>query len=193
MVSQLEESGFEVLLDRNRLQGGDQLEESIIQQWLQICDAAIILFSSHALKSDWVKVEYTNLSWRKSFNSQFLLIPILLPSVKRSSLEEGIFGIIRANNILQVEGEEVETITGKVIRILEPLKNPVSDEIEQEIAFCLEDCYEVTLEAAAIAIEEDLRWNPSFSKQQQLARCLREASSDSVVTAMERLSCDLKR
>src|SRR5690349_16335194 len=89
----LERQGFEVLLDISRLSedpGGRW--RPTLNTWLEICDAAIILFNDRARDaSSWVVYESAILAWRKTFQKDFLLVPLLMPTVIPSDLSKGHF------------------------------------------------------------------------------------------------------
>jgi TIR domain-containing protein len=71
-----------------------------LNDWLGDCDAAIILFSKRALQdSNWVKFEASVLSWRKSRDPGFTLIPVLLDGeATPEDLEADIWNTIRIAN-----------------------------------------------------------------------------------------------
>lgn len=73
-----------------------------LSEWMAECHAAVILFSSAALESDWVAKEAAILSWRRELEGQdeagnfrFPLIPVCLPGVTPEALEQGLLGIAR--------------------------------------------------------------------------------------------------
>src|SRR4051812_32763549 len=78
----LEEMGFEVLLDKARLEPGDAWRAKL-HLWLATCDAAVILFCRDALGtaakpgSYWVQKEATILTWRHALNPKLLVVPAL--------------------------------------------------------------------------------------------------------------------
>lgn len=72
--------GFDVLVDRKKLQAGDKWHYKI-SEWMHECDAAIILLTDDALKSDWVKAESTVVAVRDRIETDFKLIPVLLSDI----------------------------------------------------------------------------------------------------------------
>ncbi len=78
LVARLEaESGIDVLVDYKRLQAGDEWRQEI-HTWMALCQAAIVLFSPTALKSQWVLKEATILTWRRALDPAFIFVPVLL-------------------------------------------------------------------------------------------------------------------
>jgi hypothetical protein len=92
----LAEKGFDILVDN-----GGQLYAGVdwelrINEWMAECHAAVILFSTAALRdSDWVKKEAAILSWRRELQKDFVLIPVLLEGITPEDLEQGLYRILR--------------------------------------------------------------------------------------------------
>ena len=63
-----------------RLAPGDGWRAKLFA-WLDICDAAVILFSEEALASDWVRFEAGILCWRRARTGRPLVVPVLLGQV----------------------------------------------------------------------------------------------------------------
>lgn len=55
--------GYKVLLDRDRLEPGDNWQAKL-HGWLGTCDGAVLLLSEDSICSDWVRKEATILTWR---------------------------------------------------------------------------------------------------------------------------------
>ncbi len=93
LAAALNKAGHTVLLDREpgRLSPGIDWRQEI-HTWMALCHAAVVLFSPHALESDWVKKEATIMSWRKSLDKNFILVPVLVPPTKRADLDAKGFG-----------------------------------------------------------------------------------------------------
>jgi hypothetical protein len=73
--------GYEVLLDKTRLEPGDEWR-SVLYQWLAECDGAVILLNGDALRSPWVARETTMLLWRRALGAPVRIVPALLGAVR---------------------------------------------------------------------------------------------------------------
>ena len=79
---------FEVLLDRENLLTGERWRE-VIREWMLSCDAAIVLLSEAATRSDYVKQELTLLDERqRSHPNGLMLLPVSFPTVTEEHLKE---------------------------------------------------------------------------------------------------------
>ncbi len=85
--TKLKELGYDVLLDRSRLDPGDRWRAKL-HRWLGACDGAVLLFGPAALQSDWVRKEATILTWRREFETQIRIVPALFGGVAKSALDE---------------------------------------------------------------------------------------------------------
>jgi len=96
VCSGLKQKGFEVLVDRDgQLYPGVDWDLRI-NEWMAECHAAVILFSTAALReSDWVRKEAAVLSWRRELQTDFTLIPVLLEGITPEQLDEGLYGVLR--------------------------------------------------------------------------------------------------
>lgn len=147
---------FEVLLDRERLEPGVEWRLELFS-WLERCHGAVILLSEDALESSWVLQESTILNWRRHYEKDFTLIPVLLPSVNQGRLETGWFSAIDLTRIQMVSGNNGDEIVKSIVKTVEssqskleetrrkiesfsrPDKNSESDEpVEQVAAICYE-------------------------------------------------------
>jgi hypothetical protein len=78
LIGALEAKGWSVFLDSHTVKGGDLWRTEILHS-LATSKAGIILLNEDAAKSDWVKAEALIMCFRKSINSAFPLLPIVLP------------------------------------------------------------------------------------------------------------------
>ena len=94
----LSAQGFDVLVDKGgRIYAGDDWDLRL-NEWMAECHAAVILFSTAALKDSlWVAKEAAILSWRRELerDGDFKLIPVLLGDISPEALEEGLYGVLR--------------------------------------------------------------------------------------------------
>jgi hypothetical protein len=78
---------MEVLLDRTRLyEDAGRPRRDALNTWMELCDAAVIIFDESALESPWVKQETAILTWRLSRDPQFVLIPLVVSPVNFEAL-----------------------------------------------------------------------------------------------------------
>ncbi|WP_285713645.1 toll/interleukin-1 receptor domain-containing protein [Erythrobacter oryzae] len=84
--------GFDVLVDRDHLEPGDDWREEIYT-WLGLCDMAVVLIAPRALEPDnpWVAREATILMWRRALDPGFTVVPVLVDGVTVESLQAGPF------------------------------------------------------------------------------------------------------
>src|SRR4051812_24231830 len=70
-------AGFEILVDRTRLEPGNKWRDEIYT-WMGLCHAAIILVSDAAIRPEsiWVPRESSILLWRRTLDPAFNVIPV---------------------------------------------------------------------------------------------------------------------
>ncbi|HKQ05572.1 MAG TPA: toll/interleukin-1 receptor domain-containing protein [Blastocatellia bacterium] len=79
---------FEVLLDKTNILTGEKWSE-VIREWVLSCDAAIVLLSEAAARSDYVKQEVTLLQQRRQFHpNHLMLLPVCFPQVTEAYLKK---------------------------------------------------------------------------------------------------------
>ena len=95
-------AGFEILVDRKRLEPGAKWRDEIYT-WMGLCHGAVILVSQAAIRpqSIWVPRETSILLWRRTLDPKFLVIPACLGAVKPEHLRGGVF--------TDMQLEEIET------------------------------------------------------------------------------------
>lgn len=80
--------GLETLVDQRDLRAGDEWVQRLYS-WMGICDTAVILLSPRAItreNSSWVPREVNILLWRKALDPSFLVIPVLIGGLKKSTI-----------------------------------------------------------------------------------------------------------
>src|SRR5687767_13081718 len=77
LAAALESAGYLVQLDRQGLKGG-MAWRSVINGWIQTCEAAVLVISDRAMTSDFVAYEASVLGYRRQVDAQFRLIPLHL-------------------------------------------------------------------------------------------------------------------
>ena len=79
---------YDVLLDEDAIDPGDAWRTKLYR-WLGTCDAAIILLNQGVIDNpDWVRFETHVVSWRREFDDDVVVIPVLLPGVTTAHLQE---------------------------------------------------------------------------------------------------------
>lgn len=175
---------FEVLVDRKRLVAGQDFREEIFS-WINRAHGAVVLFSSSALVSQWVRTEASVLAWRHTLGKGklFPLIPVLLSPIKRTDLDTKEFSPLRLTALQLVRSDDAKTICNKVREGLKPLlQSPPPDtpleKLARKIAYLLRDVEPPELLNAARAMDTDFTgWNnekdyPMLLAQEMLERRL---------------------
>ncbi len=143
LYTKLEEAGFDPFMDKRDLQVGDEWRRAILSM-LGKSDTGIILFSSDALISPWVKQEALMLAIRRSQDPGFLIIPVLLPPVTSKELDTDPFSQIAMKEIQAARGD-VDTVLNQILERLAPLRESFADgplkELEDVIDFILKPVY----------------------------------------------------
>lgn len=84
----LHQQGFEVFLDQVVLAGGAELLR-VLEDGLEQSQAGILVWSSSARESDWVRGEYHTLERQARSRKDFCFVPIRLDSAKLPAFAEG--------------------------------------------------------------------------------------------------------
>jgi hypothetical protein len=131
LKAELERAGFEVLLDKTRLEGGDEWREELVS-WMWQCHAAVILLSEPALASPWVKIEAANLISRRSLSTQFgnprfLVLPVLFDPVTPARLPGTDFSPLALDEIQAVPSATDRMIVDAVMKKLQAISERFAD------------------------------------------------------------------
>jgi hypothetical protein len=194
LVAGLEPS-FKVLFDRGELIAGDEWRDKVFAL-MQQAHSAIILFSSSALASDWVRTEASVLTWRQTLDrgKSFKVIPVLLDPVKRTDLEDKKFAPLRLTTLQLVRTDDPaqivrEVITGlRHLTVAPPPETPL-EKLERKIAFLLREIKEAELLEAARAMDVDVsEWNESSEYPMLLAGEMLRRGLPSASSALRELS-----
>lgn len=118
----LESAGFVVRLDFRTIQGGEDWNAEI-DHYMSECGAAVILLSPDALLSDWVFMEARILQWRREFDSQLTLIPVVISGVTKAQFLDSKRHKLLKLDTLQILEET--NAAGSAPRILQALGPPV--------------------------------------------------------------------
>ncbi|HVG63907.1 MAG TPA: toll/interleukin-1 receptor domain-containing protein [Hyalangium sp.] len=120
--SALESAGFMVRLDFRTIQGGEDWNTEI-DHYMSECGAAVILLSPDALLSGWVFTEARILQWRRGFDSQLTLIPVVISGVTKAQFLDSKRHKLLKLDTLQILEET--NAAGSALRILQALGPPV--------------------------------------------------------------------
>lgn len=118
-------AGFDVLVDRKRLEPGAKWRDDIYT-WMGLCHGAVILVSEAAIRpgSIWVPRETTILLWRRALDPSFIVIPTCLGVVRPEDLKGGVFADLQLNEIqtapAKTTGELVAALTERFARLAAP-------------------------------------------------------------------------
>ncbi len=112
-----EDPRFEVLLDQNRLQGGDDWRGRIYG-WMGKAHGAVLLLSEEALGSTFVPIELAILSFRRCREEKFPLIPVLVGDVQPEDTQHGVIGDIDLNRIQYVRKPDPADAAREVVASL---------------------------------------------------------------------------
>ncbi|GGV21324.1 hypothetical protein GCM10010260_71930 [Streptomyces filipinensis] len=129
----LEEKGWTVKVDMDALQPGDDWR-SVLYHWVAECDAAVILLSSAAMKSTWVRREANFLLWRRALGSPVTLIPVLLQDIAPADVRRSELSQLSAlQYLVQHPGKRGGTprrIASRVVGLLPRIPDLVRDSAE---------------------------------------------------------------
>jgi tetratricopeptide (TPR) repeat protein len=84
----LHQQGFEVFLDQVVLAGGDELLK-VLEDGLEQSQAGVLVWSSTAGESDWVRGEYHTLERQARSRKGFCFVPVRLDATKLPAFAEG--------------------------------------------------------------------------------------------------------
>ena len=139
----IHEESFNVLVDRERLNLGDNWKYEIYN-WMGSCHAALILLSKNAIENSmWVVREVNNLLWRSTLDSNFVLIPIYFgvtpEDIKKNKLFDDL-DLEKYHGITDRNPEDlIQVIKTKLVEKLQQnlITTPL-DEVAYQIATKLE-------------------------------------------------------
>jgi len=191
---------FEVLVDKQRLVAGQDFRDEIFS-WINRAHGAVILFSSSALTSDWVRTEASVLAWRRALDKgrAFTLIPVLLSPVKRADLETKEFSPMRFEALQLVRSDDPVKVCTDVRKGLEPLlQSPLPDtplqKLGRKVATLLRKIDPAELVLAARAMKADLSdWTDEKEYPTLLAREMLEHGLEAAVKGIRELDDFLGR
>lgn len=108
---------FELHLDQTGLQVGDDWRAKIYE-WMDEAHGAVLLLTPEALKSKFVQIETSVLSWRSFRQPDFVFVPVLIGDVKPKDLKKGIFGELALTAVQSVSLDDPAAVAKKVAKAL---------------------------------------------------------------------------
>jgi hypothetical protein len=133
LAEALKREGFEVLLDRLRLQPNDTWREEILR-WPWQCHASVIFFSEAVFASRWVKTEAGLLVSRRNLSRQyggplFQVLPVFFDPVTPQRLADPDSGFepLDIPEIQAVAADTDEALVEKIVARLRPLHEQFGD------------------------------------------------------------------
>lgn len=165
LEEQLSAAGYFVLVDRTRLkiEGVGTNWRVTLNQWLDICDGAILLVSPDAVKSAWVHAKSTILNYRhhrdKEHGVEFPLFIIHTGGTRPDQVAGPEFGINALDHIQSVQAESGTDIFAIALRIFAPLLEAAQRSESSDLCFDISKelggCDEESLARASERIEKD--------------------------------------
>jgi hypothetical protein len=194
----LERRKHKVLLDKVRLEPGDEWR-SVLYQWLAECDGAVVLLNQSAIESDWVAREAAALLWRRELGAPVRIVPVLLGSLGSTSGTRSwyreLMALQAARNDTAITGQaDPKALASRIVELFGDVSMLPKDDVPlltwlEDVADCLTGLPQKRLSEAARHLnvrDEDWRqaWLPGgaemFLAHQLLARRLDDDVYDAV-------------
>lgn len=201
LYSELNCGDFEVLVDKNSLQSGEDWNDQLIN-WMLECHGAVLLLSKKALQSAWVEQEATILNLRKREDADFELIPVFLDGVDDTVLKDPAQSRLTALDLSRLQALRAGDVAGNeaLLAVLRPrcevLKQLWGDGdpslwLLKDIAAQLAKGHTFGLERLAGEIDAQIKqwlWNRNrIYLTLALARRMSEIGLDRAVRALEKV------
>jgi TIR domain-containing protein len=200
----LESGGYVPLLDQQQLESGDDWRRKL-RTWLGLCHAAVVLISPNVIESTqakpigspWVYNEAAILVWRRELDEEFVVVPVILPGVDVSKLNQGPFeplNLLAIQGVTVAPGEKPEAVIPRILARLEERKEQLANktpmqELEQFMAQSLEPLKSQALETVATQLQIELGpWRSDDNQATAFVRALFHRESDVIAKAIQRLS-----
>nr|WP_315232126.1 toll/interleukin-1 receptor domain-containing protein [uncultured Albidiferax sp.] len=197
LKDELAGAGFEVLVDFDRLTAGVTLRQDVYT-WLGICHAAIVLLSPEALGADsaWVPTESSILAWRRTLDSKFLLIPVLMPGVEVDDLRVHLrFRDLGLHDLLCIPYENQDEAISQIRSALQPLRpapRTPMEELAEQIEVKLQGVRDDFLdEVTRLCAAQEHELPAGMLRTRVAALALLQAPLAETLTALEYLSSRL--
>jgi hypothetical protein len=161
------DAGYDVLVDFARLKPGASWRDDIYT-WLGVCHVGIVLISPSALAADsiWVPRECSILSWRKTLDKSFTILPVFLSGVTADDLRNDLrYRDLGFHDLHAISHDDSATTCSRIMDHLGPgVKvdktelERLAEVVEAQLAGVPRDAIEEGLERCG----QDLRALPSF-------------------------------
>jgi hypothetical protein len=175
-------AGFDVLVDRSRLQAGAKWRDEIYT-WMGLCHGAVILVSDAAICPDsiWVPRETSILLWRQTLDKNFPVIPVCIGHVTPPDLGRGVFTDMQLREIQAGHTpQELASVLRQRLSSLLVQKTPL-ETLALRIAELLRTVSDAGIEEAAEQIELNLSpWAPHDMRLTLALKLLHVPLRDSV-------------
>lgn len=194
----LDAAGFDVLVDRERLELGVDWRDELYT-WMGLCHGAVILLSESACRADsvWVPRETSILLWRRTLDPNFLIVPVYLDSVTPEHVQGGGFQDLGLTALQAVPRGTPKRMVEAVKARLGVLKSerPATplECVAEQMAFLLREVPEDVIGAVSGATGVELGpWSPGAEPRSLLALKLLQVSLSRAIDAIETLSAYLE-
>jgi hypothetical protein len=172
--SELNNKGFDVLVDRERLKAGANWRDEIYT-WMGLCNGAVILLSEKVFNPDslWVPRETSILLWRRTLDPNFLIVPVFMDSVSDQHLDTGNFKDLNLREIEAILQDEPDDMVRQISKRLEGLKCEAStplEELSSQVVSLMGGLDESVIRTAADILNIELGpWDPADDPRRALA------------------------
>jgi hypothetical protein len=191
----LQKLGWEVFVDRTRLEPGALWREQL-HSALASCDAAVILFSRAAYEdSVWVLKEATIFEWRSVLDpdAAFPIVPVLFEEVTREALGKERFRALTLGERLPVDAN-AKDVVAQVHQALGATKvgrSPLG-RIQHAIAMRLKNVDAADLRRASIHLGDTIPWGDALDVRERFARDLFHADFPAVRNSLAEIATFLE-
>lgn len=155
----LSAAGFEVLVDRRRLQPGASWRNDIYT-WMGLCHAAVILVSKAAITpgSVWVPRETAILLWRRTLDPNFVVVPACIGGVVAEDLTGGVFADMHLGEIQTAPAATCDQLADALLQRFAALTAPKTplERLADRITETLAPLSDRAVEEALDALNADL-------------------------------------
>jgi hypothetical protein len=188
----LSAAGFEVLVDRKRLEPGAKWRDEIYT-WMGLCHGAVILVSEAALRpgSIWVPRETSILLWRRTLDPRFTLIPACLGTVRPENLKGGVFVDMQLGEIQTAPAETPADLAAALLGLFAPqvaARTPLevlASRLAELLLAISDDAIEEAIEALAVDLGP---CSPTGNPRHALALALLQSPLRDSLAALEVLA-----
>lgn len=188
----LRAAGFDVLVDRDRLEPGAKWRDDIYT-WMGLCHGAVILISEAAMRpgSIWVPRETSILLWRRTLDPTFSVIPACLGTVAPEDLNGGVFADMQLGEIQTAPAGTPAELAAVLTKHFAPLAAPKTplEVLASRLVELLLAVSERAVEEAIEALPGDLGLaNPAGDRRRSLALALLQVGLRDSLGALEVLA-----